>query len=109
MKNEDITAWVTKYALTSGIQKVSGTVRHETSSAMLSYPGECRDWPVSVHGKDWHRTPEAALERAEKMREAKIAAEKASLSTWQTSANPGTASSTPRLSPPMPEHRASPV
>lgn len=79
MKNEDITAWVTKYALTSGIQKVSGTVRHETSSAMLSYPGECRDWPVSVHGNDWHRTPEAALARAEEMRKAKIASLKKSI------------------------------
>ena len=79
MKNENITAWVTRYALTSGIQKVTGTVRHETSSAMLSYPGECRDWPVSVHGKDWHRTPEAALARAEEMRKNKIASLKKSI------------------------------
>ena len=79
MKNENITAWVTKYALTDGIQKVSGTVRHETSSAMLSYPGGCRDWPVSVHGNDWHRTPEAALARAEEMRKNKIASLKKSI------------------------------
>ena len=79
MNNEDITAWVTKYALTSGIQKVSGTVRHETSSDMLSYIGSRYDWRECVHGTDWHRTPEAALERAEKMREAKIASLKKSI------------------------------
>jgi hypothetical protein len=37
MKNEDITAWVTKYALTDGIQKVSGTVRHETIRRQYDY------------------------------------------------------------------------
>jgi len=84
MKNENITAWVTKYALTTGIQKVIGSVRHETSSGMLSYPGECRDWPVSVHGKDWHRTPEAALARAEEMRKAKIASLKKSLAKLES-------------------------
>ncbi len=74
MNNEDITAWVTKYALTSGIQKVSGTVRHETNSSLLSFRGgtDCSD---STHawGNEWHRTPEAALARAEEMRKNKIA------------------------------------
>jgi hypothetical protein len=74
MKNENITAWVTKCALTSGIRKVSGTVRHETSSDMLSYIGSRYDWREYVHGNDWHRTPEAALARAEEMRKNKIAA-----------------------------------
>ena len=79
MKNEDITAWVTKYALTDGIQKVSGTVRHETSSDMLSYIGSRYDWRECVHGNDWHRTPEAALARAEEMRKNKIASLKKSI------------------------------
>jgi hypothetical protein len=81
MKNEDITAWVTKYALTDGIQKVSGTVRHETSSDMLSYQARngYHGWTALVHGKDWHRTPEAALARAEEMRKAKIASLKKSI------------------------------
>ena len=74
MKNEDITAWVTKRALTTGIQKVIGSVRHETSSAMFSYPAKDRGWYDVVHGNDWHRTPEAALARAEEMRKNKIAA-----------------------------------
>ena len=79
MKNEDITAWVTKRALTTGIQKVSGTVRHETSSAMFSYPAKDRGWYDVVHGNDWHRTPEAALARAEEMRKNKIASLKKSM------------------------------
>ena len=29
---------------------------------------------LTAHGKDWHRTPEAAIARAEEMRAAKIAA-----------------------------------
>jgi len=80
MKNENITAWVTKYALTSGIHKVSGEVRHETSSKMLRYIKTSSGRHYSfARGNEWHRTPEAALERAEKMREAKIAALKKSL------------------------------
>ena len=79
MNNEDITAWVTKYALTDGIQKVSGTVRHETRSGMLSYTGSRYEWRECVHGNDWHRTPEAALARAEEMRKAKIASLKKSI------------------------------
>ena len=83
MKNENITAWVTKYALTDGIQKVSGTVRHETSSDMLSYIGSRYDWRECVHDNDWHRTPEAALARAEEMRKNKIASLKKSLAKME--------------------------
>lgn len=79
MKNENITAWVTKCALTNGIQKVSGTIRHETNSDILSYIGSRYDWREYVHGKDWHRTPEAALARAEEMRKNKIASLKKSI------------------------------
>ena len=81
MKNENITAWVTKYALTDGIQKVAGTVCHETCSTLLSYQARngYHGWTALVHGKDWHRTPEAALARAEEMRKAKIASLKKSI------------------------------
>ena len=68
MQNEKINAWVTRYALTSGIQLFDGEVRHNISSAMFTYG----TFGVA-HGKDWHRTPEAALARAEEMRKAKIA------------------------------------
>ena len=68
MKTEQITAWITKYALTSGISVVKGQVCHDISPSMLSY-----GIMNSVHGKDWHRTQEAALSRAEEMKLAKIA------------------------------------
>ena len=68
MAKEVITAWVTKYALSEGIQVVKGEVCHDISSTMLSWKQY-----GTAHGKDWHRTPEAALARAEEMRKAKIA------------------------------------
>lgn len=74
MENEIITAWVTKHALTEGVQCVEAEVCHGTSSTMISYGrGEY------AHGKDWHRTREDALTRAEEMRKAKIASLKKSL------------------------------
>ena len=67
MDRENINAWVTKHALTEGIEMVNGNVCHYISSGMLSYGSH------TAHGKDWHRTPELALARAEEMRKAKIA------------------------------------
>lgn len=68
-------AWVTKYALTNGVIKVSGKVDHENeiSSTVFTYrlPGDSYD--TYAHGNDWHRTEQEALERAEKMRARKIA------------------------------------
>lgn len=72
-KEENVTAWITKYALTDGVIKVSGKVNHEISSRMFTYrlPGDFSD--TYVHGNDWHRTEHEALDRAEKMRAKKIA------------------------------------
>ena len=67
METERINAWVTKNALTEGILLVEGEVCHRVSSDMLSYASS------TAHGKDWHRTPEGALARAEEMRKKKIA------------------------------------
>ena len=80
MKNEDITAWITKYALTSGIQKVSGTVR-QTNSKMLMYQAKTSSGMHYSHawGNEWHRTPESALARAEEMRKNKITSLKKSI------------------------------
>lgn len=74
MKQEKIKAWVTKYALTSGIMLVDGVVNHGINSELLKYGNY-----NAVLPPDWHRTKEAALERAEAMRKAKIAALKKSL------------------------------
>lgn len=72
MEYEKVIAWVTKYALTEGIQLLEGNVRHEISF-----------WPDAIHpgffGKDWHRTPESALAMAEEMRLAKIESLKKSI------------------------------
>lgn len=71
MENEQIKAWVTKYALTKKIELVDAEVCHDISSAMIKY-GTAGYGLQFAHGKDWHRTPEAALTRVEEMRSAKI-------------------------------------
>ena len=68
-------AYITKYALTSGIQEMEGEVNSDISDRMFStnkgtgYYGES----FFGEGKDWHRTKEGAISRAEQMRIAKIA------------------------------------
>lgn len=56
-------AFITKYALTSGIHKADG----ETfGSNGFAYHG--RGFTGHVHGPDWHRDKPAAVARAEEMR-----------------------------------------
>jgi hypothetical protein len=55
------TAYITKYALTTGIQTVN----------MVAGPGTFENY--HGEGKDWHRTMEGAIARAEVMRKKKIA------------------------------------
>ena len=62
--------WITKYALTSGILEKEvkdfgdGSVREIENSFPIYYHGE---------GKEWHRTKESAIAKAEEMRKKKIA------------------------------------
>ncbi len=60
--------WITKYALTKGIQQETAKEGNLTESGSLSY---------GVYGwapeGDWHRTESSALAKAEQMRLAKIA------------------------------------
>lgn len=70
MKSEHIKAWITKYALTHGIQVVDAEVCGD--GKMVAYGNKAYGRQYA-HGKDWHTTPEAALARAEEMRKAKIA------------------------------------
>ena len=74
MKREIFTAWVTKYALTTGIDMVEAEWCNDLRESMSSYGAEGGRMGLTAHGKDWHRTPEAAIARAEEMRAAKIAA-----------------------------------
>ena len=75
MEYERIRAWVTKYALTEGIQLLEGSILHEISGGLFRPDG----YFPGFLGKDWHRTPEAAIARAEEMRLAKIESLKKSI------------------------------
>lgn len=78
MTEKTVRVWITRYALTQGIFVIEGEVG---PPHMISFKGsyitEC------YHGKDWHRTSEAALKRAEEMRKLKIASLKASIERVQ--------------------------
>lgn len=61
--------WITKYALTDGIVEKEckdcgdGMVKEIENPFPIYYHGE---------GKDWHRTKESAIQKAEEMRKKKI-------------------------------------
>ena len=62
-------AWVTKYALTDGIQKMQVQDCFGTSPTMVEKVNGRNQY---YHGKDWHRTPEEAVARAKEMQAAKL-------------------------------------
>jgi hypothetical protein len=64
-------AWITKYALTDGILKMQVEDCFDTSPGMVEKVNGMNS--QYFHGKDWHRTPEEAVARAEEMRKAKLA------------------------------------
>ena len=70
MKGKKIKAWITRYALTNGIKVVDAEVCE--NEQMISY-GKSKYGLEFASGNDWHRTPAAALARAEEMRKTKIA------------------------------------
>ena len=61
--------WVTKYALSEGI--LAGEAEDINDNAINFY-WRISAAPIFLNGKDWHRTEESAIERAEKMRTRKI-------------------------------------
>ena len=64
---EKITAWVTKRALTSGIEKIDGKFSYRYKDAFFyGVHG-------SAYGDEWHRTEAEAVARAEQMRVNRIA------------------------------------
>lgn len=74
---ETITAYVTTYALTSGILVVEGEVDSQ-------FPGMLSSSTLTAHGENWHRSLEEAMARAEKMRENKIASLRRSLKKMES-------------------------
>jgi hypothetical protein len=79
--------FVTKYALTQGILEVEveGEPTHGDMVATVPPPDAAWGTKDYFHGegKDWHRTLGAAQQRAEKMRVAKIASLKKSISKFE--------------------------
>ena len=59
--------WNSKYALTKGVIEQNGV---EVGDSMVKI-GQLQY--LHGEGKEWHRTPEEAVARAEEMRKAKIA------------------------------------
>lgn len=62
--------WITKYALTTGIFEMTAEItEHGSAYDMHS------SFPTYYHGegKEWHKTKESAIARAEEMRQKKIA------------------------------------
>lgn len=68
---EKFTAYVTKYALTAGVQEVEAEWS-EKYPGMISYKAEGSRYVQFAHGSDWHRSPDVALAKAESMRQRKI-------------------------------------
>lgn len=72
MSVERFTAFITRYALTSGIQEMEVEYDDDKFPGMVT--ARVGSFPVHFHSKDWHRTRAAAVERANHMRRQKIAA-----------------------------------
>ena len=62
-----IKVWITKYALTDGIMEKKV---EECGDGMCNTVED--EYTAYYHGRDWHRTRESAVKRAEEMRVAKI-------------------------------------
>lgn len=59
--------WSTKYTLTTGIQEVEGEIAVNVSANMFRvHHAHDGSYGYNLHGegKEWHRTEQAALERA---------------------------------------------
>ena len=79
MSDEKIKVWITKQALTKGIQLVDAELS-SISPDMVFYGdfGYVRRY-AHGEGKDWHRTTESAVKRAEDMRDKKLASMRKSI------------------------------
>lgn len=67
------TAWITKYALTRGVYKLEVEQAADGQDGKYVYGRDRYSQQFVGEGKEWHRTPEAALQRADDMRKEKIA------------------------------------
>jgi hypothetical protein len=63
-------AYITKYALSKGILELEGSNRIGNEDTFEAKTGQ---WMNSYHGGEWWATRDAAVERADEMRVARIA------------------------------------
>ncbi len=77
--------WITKYALTKGIMEEDAAEISSNSPRICSVEYDHGNYSTKgyYHGDDWHTTKDAALNRAEQMRLAKIASLKKSISNLE--------------------------
>ena len=66
---EVFTAWITKFALTTGIFSKRVELCSDISDSMVSVVGGRLE---HYHGKDWHQRKEDAIRRAREMQAAKL-------------------------------------
>jgi len=74
MSDDIFKVYITKYALTSGIIEMYGVLcdAHPDMIECLNDDLSKKPYGCYYHGKDWHRTKEEAITRAEEMREKKV-------------------------------------
>lgn len=65
--------WISKYALTQGVYEIEAEDCFATAPGMITETGSRYATYFHGEGKDWHRTRDGALLKAERMRAAKIA------------------------------------
>ena len=66
-------AYITKYALTVGIELFDGEIAERISAGMFCYSRDGWDCYAHGEGKEWHRTWSRAAARARVLRDKKIA------------------------------------
>jgi len=80
-KEEKITAYVTKYALTKGIFVVNANICKDISPLMISYRiDNDNDWNYYAHKGEWYTSLPEAIQKANKMRIERISSLRKSIS-----------------------------
>lgn len=75
--------YITKYALTSGIDKADARETQSVGMVVYRMPGGIHDQYAHGECREWHKTWESAHARAEAMRLAKIASHKKSIANLE--------------------------
>jgi hypothetical protein len=65
-------AWITKYALTSGVFTVEAELCSDTTARMIKFRRSSEHYVEYAHGMDWHTSRSDAMDRVDDMIAAKI-------------------------------------